>query len=45
MPDSAYTMIFAIEGLLVFGAVGTGLLLFYTSRHHHRTDRKLTSRE
>jgi hypothetical protein len=43
MPDSAYTMIFAIEGLLVFGAVGTGLLLFYTSRHH-RVPRKLTSR-
>lgn len=43
MPDSAYTMIFAIEGLLIFGAVGTGLLLFYTSRHH-RSERKLTSR-
>ena len=44
MPDQAYTMIFAIEGLLVFGALGTGLLLFYTSRHH-RSERKLTSRE
>lgn len=43
MPDSAYTMIFAIEGLLVFGAVGTGLLLFFTSRSH-RAERKLTSR-
>ena len=43
MPDSAYTMIFAIEGLLVLGAVGTGLLLFYTSRH--RQARKLTTRE
>jgi hypothetical protein len=43
MPDSAYTMIFAIEGLLIFGAVGTGLLLFYTSRSH-RHDHKLTSR-
>ncbi len=43
MPDSAYTMIFAVEGLLVFGAVGTGLLLFYTGRHH-RAQQKLTSR-
>ncbi len=44
MPDSAYTMIFAIEGLLVLGAVGTGFVLFYTSRHH-RIPRKLTNRE
>jgi hypothetical protein len=43
MPDSAYTMIFAVEGLLVFGAVGTGLLLFVTSRNH-RAERKLTRR-
>jgi hypothetical protein len=43
MPDSAYTMIFAIQGLLVAGAIGTGLLLFYTSRQH-RTPRKLTDR-
>ncbi|MFA5956739.1 hypothetical protein [Hyphomicrobium sp.] len=43
MPDSAYTMIFAIEGLLIVGAVGTGLMLFYTSRHH-RSESKLTNR-
>jgi hypothetical protein len=43
MPDSAYTMIFAVEGLLIFGAVGTGLLLFVTSRNH-RAERKLASR-
>lgn len=43
MPDQAYTMIFAIEGLLILGAVGTGLLLFFTSRSH-RADRKLTTR-
>jgi hypothetical protein len=43
MPDSAYTMIFAVEGLLVFGAVGTGLLIFVTSRNH-RADRKLPTR-
>lgn len=43
MPDSAYTMIFALEGLLILGAVGTGLLLFYSSRHH-RNNRKITSR-
>ena len=43
MPDSAYTMIFAIEGLLVLGAVGTGLMLFYSGRSH-RHARKLTNR-
>jgi hypothetical protein len=43
MPDSAYTMIFAVEGLLLFGAVGTGLLLFVSGRNH-RADRKLTNR-
>lgn len=43
MPDSAYTMIFAVEGLLIFGAVGTGLLLFFTSRGS-RAERKVTAR-
>ncbi len=43
MPDSAYTMIFAVEGLLILGAVGTGILLFLTSRSH-RSDRNATSR-
>lgn len=39
MPDSAYTMIFLVEALLVFGALGTGLVVFVTSRNH-RADRK-----
>jgi hypothetical protein len=43
MPDSAYTMIFAVEGLLILGAVGTGLLLFFTSRNH-RAERNVTTR-
>ena len=43
MPDSAYTMIFAVEGLLILGAVGTGLLLFLTSRSH-RSDRNVPTR-
>lgn len=43
MPDSAYTMIFAVEALLVFGAVGTGLVVFLTNRNH-RADRKAAAR-
>ncbi|HET6389601.1 hypothetical protein [Hyphomicrobium sp.] len=43
MPDSAYTMIFAVEALLVFGAIGTGLVVFLTNRNH-RPARKVVAR-
>ncbi|WP_156150666.1 hypothetical protein [Hyphomicrobium sp. 99] len=43
MPDSAYTMIFAVQALLVFGAVGTGLVVFLTNRNQ-RADRKVVAR-
>jgi hypothetical protein len=43
MPDSAYTMIFAVEALLVLGALGTGLVVFVTNRNH-RADRKVLTR-
>jgi hypothetical protein len=43
MPESAYPMIFALEGLLVLGAIGTGVILFLTNRHH-RNHRDVTTR-
>lgn len=43
MPESAYTMIFAVEALLVFGAIGTGVVVFLTNRNH-RADQKVAAR-